>query len=100
MSMAFSLWMQGSQELSPAEFQQLCASAEILEQDAHGLKVLKLPNGDMLKIFRVKRVISSARLYSFARRFCRNSARLHRLHNPTVTRSRENHSELPYLYQL
>ena len=85
MSMAFSLWMQRSQELSPAEFQQLCASAEILEQDAHGLKVLKLPNGDMLKIFRVKRVISSARIYSYARRFCRNADRLRKLGIPTVT---------------
>src|SRR3546814_830511 len=39
----------------------------------------------MLKIFRVKRVISSARIYSYARRFCRNAARLHRLNIPTVT---------------
>ena len=85
MSMAFSLWMQRSQELSPAEFQQLCASAEILEQDAHGLKVLRLDNGDMLKIFRVKRAFSSARIYSYARRFCRNADRLRKLGIPTVT---------------
>lgn len=85
MSMTFSLWARRSQELSPAEFQRMCASAEILEQDAHGLKVLKLPSGDMLKIFRVKHFVSSARIYSYARRFCRNAARLHRLNIPTVT---------------
>lgn len=85
MSMALSLWAQKSQELSPAEFQRLCASAEILEQDAHGLKVLKLENGDMLKIFRVKRAFSSARIYSYARRFCSNANRLRKLGIPTVT---------------
>lgn len=85
MSMTFSLWARRSQELSPAEFQRMCASAEILEQDAHGLKVLKLPSGDMLKIFRVKHFVSSARIYSYARRFCRNAARLKKLGVPTVT---------------
>lgn len=85
MSMGFSLWARQSQELNPAEFQKLCASAEILEQDTHGLKVLRLSNGDMLKIFRVKHLISSARIYSYARRFCRNADRLRKLGIPTVT---------------
>lgn len=74
-----------SQELSEAEFKVWCASAEVLEQDAHGLKVLRLQNGDMLKIFRVKRLLSSARLYSYARRFCKNAERLSKRNVPTVT---------------
>lgn len=81
----FLLWAQPSQELSPAAFRELCASAEILEQDTHGLKVLRLADGDMLKVFRVKRVLSSAHVYSYARRFCRNATRLGRLGVPTVT---------------
>lgn len=62
----------------------MLASAEVLEQDAHGLKVLRLANGDILKIFRVKRLISSARFFSYARRFCRNAERLQVLGIPTV----------------
>jgi tRNA A-37 threonylcarbamoyl transferase component Bud32 len=87
MSMGFSFIKryQKSRELDETQFRQWCASAEILEQDAHGLKVLRLESGDILKIFRVKRLISSARLYSYARRFCRNANRLAELNIPTVT---------------
>ena len=74
-----------SLELTVAEFRAICATAEILEQDSHGIKVLRLPNGDILKIFRVKRLISSARLYSYARRFCKNAERLRKRDIPTVT---------------
>lgn len=63
----------------------MCSTAEILEQDAHGLKVLRLPNGDILKIFRIKHFISSAHLYSYARRFCKNAERLRKRNVPTVT---------------
>lgn len=66
------------------EFERLKTGAEVLEQDAHGLKVLRLPNGDILKLFRVKHLISSARLYSHARSFCRNADRLGALAIPTV----------------
>jgi tRNA A-37 threonylcarbamoyl transferase component Bud32 len=84
MGLSFIKGYQKSQELDETLFRQWCNSAEILEQDAHGLKVLRLENGDILKIFRVKRLISSARLYSYARRFCRNAFRLARLNIPTV----------------
>lgn len=77
-------WLRASRLLSAAEFAQLQADAEILEQDAHGIKVLRLPGGDMLKLFRVKRPISSARVYSHARSFCRNAERLQALGVPTV----------------
>lgn len=85
--MKLPLWYSRriSKALSPQAFEHLCQGAEILEQDARGLKVLRLPNGDILKIFRVKHLISSARIYSYARQFCRNAERLQVLGIPTVT---------------
>lgn len=86
MSLGFSFFTGRlkSQGLSQEELRALSASAEILEQDAHGPKVLRLQNGNILKIFRVKRLISSARFYSYARRFCRNAERLRKLGIPSV----------------
>jgi len=68
----------------PDEFARLKTGAEVLEQDAHGIKVLRLPNGDILKLFRVKHLISSAHIFSHARSFCRNADRLQSLGVPTV----------------
>ncbi|MEZ0239016.1 MAG: hypothetical protein ACAH06_13240 [Methylophilaceae bacterium] len=74
------------------EFERLKTGAEVLEQDAHGLKVLCMPNGDILKLFRVKRLVSSVRLYSHVRSFCRNAERLRALGIPTVTIRQLYHS--------
>lgn len=84
--MTLPLWYsrRSSEALSSAAFEALCAGAEILEQDARGLKVLRLADGNILKLFRVKHLISSARLYSYARQFCRNAERLRVLDIPTV----------------
>ena len=75
---------RASQVLSPNDFERLCHGAEILEQDVRGVKVLRLADSNMLKIFRVKRLFSGGRLYSYARRFCRNAERLQKLDIPTV----------------
>jgi len=77
-------WLRKSHLLTADEFERLKAGAEVLEQDEHGIKVLRMPNGDILKLFRVKRLVSSARMYSHARSFCRNAERLHALGIPTV----------------
>ncbi len=84
--MMLPLWYSRriSKALTPQAFERLCEGAEILEQDARGLKVLRLPNGDIFKIFRVKHLVSSARIYSYARQFCRNAERLQVLGVPTV----------------
>jgi len=60
--------------------------AEILEADSHGDKVLRLTNGNMLKLFRRKRLISSSLWSPYAKRFCRNADRLLQLgiHAPKV----------------
>lgn len=73
-----------SRLLTNSEFERICTDATVLEQDERGVKVLQLTTGDMLKIFRVKRVLSGANIYSYARRFCRNAARLNDLVIPTV----------------
>ena len=76
--------MRASQGLSSVEFDRLCQHAEILEQDARGVKVLRLADGNILKIFRLRRIFSSARFYSYARRFCLNAERLYKFGVPTV----------------
>jgi hypothetical protein len=83
--MAMDPVMPELRPLSEAEFTRLSQGAEVLEQDAHGLKVLRLPDGDMLKLFRVKRRWSSARFSPYSKRFCRNALRLSRLGIPTVS---------------
>lgn len=66
-------------------FNVLCENAEVLEQDQHGIKVLRLADGSMLKLFRVKRFLSSAQLLPYSRRFSRNALRLRKLGIPTVS---------------
>ena len=46
----------------------------MLEVDHHGEKVLRLADGTIFKLFRRRRVISSAALFPYARRFAHNAA--------------------------
>ncbi len=71
--------------LTDDRLQALCQQGEVIERDERGIKVMRLDNGDFLKIFRARRWLSGARLYSHARRFCRNARRLQALNIPTVT---------------
>lgn len=52
------------------------ADAVILERDRHGEKVLRLADGSYLKLFRRKRLISSAAWYPYAQRFADNAVAL------------------------
>lgn len=81
----FKHLFQSSQTLSSSDFEKMCQNADILEQDERGIKVVRLPSGDILKVFRVKRLISGTNIYSYARRFCRNAVRLSKLAIPTVS---------------
>lgn len=76
--------MLKSQLLTPPDFERIRVGAEILGEDPRGIKVLKLGNGDVLKIFRIRNRISGAYLFSYARRFLRNARRLQKLTIPTV----------------
>ncbi|MCB1616353.1 MAG: toluene tolerance protein [Pseudomonadales bacterium] len=57
-------------------FSDLLSKAEIIEEDGHGLKVLLLENGNYLKLFRIKHLVSSARIYNPAKRFRDNAKKL------------------------
>jgi len=85
MRRVFGCWFQHSELLAEDAYQRLIKSAPvILEQDQHGIKVVLLESGDILKTFRVKHLLSSARFFSYARSFCRNAKRLKMLGIPTV----------------
>lgn len=64
--------------LSNEQFSALRQHAEVIEADHNGEKVLKLADGSFLKLFRRKRLISSATLVSHAKRFANNAAELKR----------------------
>jgi len=65
--------------LTHDEFLILRDKAELIEADHYGEKVLRLANGDFLKLFRRKRLLSSAALYPYAQRFADNAIALQRL---------------------
>jgi hypothetical protein len=73
-----------SQLLLDADLDRMCTGGKIFEQDQRGIKVIQLSNGDILKVFRARNLFSGTRVYSHARRFCRNAARLNDLAIPTV----------------
>jgi len=64
------------QKLDYADYQVLRQGAQVIEADGHGEKVLLLPNGDFLKLFRRKRMITSAALFPYAQRFASNTVAL------------------------
>jgi len=66
------------------DYLRLQEGAEILSKDNFGDKVLRLRDGSMLKLFRIKHLISSARLYPYSLRFVHNAERLSALNIPTV----------------
>ena len=65
--------------LTLSEYEQLVDSSVILEQDRRGVKVLETPEGLIVKIFRHKRILSSALLKPYAIRFAENAQSLKRL---------------------
>lgn len=62
--------------LTAEEYGALREGIEIVANDPFGDKVLRLENGDYLKLFRVKRFFSSARFWSYSKRFAYNARRL------------------------
>ncbi|MCU7799906.1 MAG: toluene tolerance protein [gamma proteobacterium symbiont of Lucinoma myriamae] len=71
--------------LSLQEFNKLSQSSTILAEDEYGKKVLELTDHSIIKLFRVKRFISQATIYSPARRFAKNAKHLQRLNIPTIS---------------
>ena len=56
-----------------SEYEALRAGAEVLAADAHGDKVLRRPDGRIIKLFRLKSLWSSALFLPYAKRFVRNT---------------------------
>jgi hypothetical protein len=71
--------------LSQTDFDTLTHNGTVLEQDGHGIKVVKLADGRFLKLFRLKSWYSSARWYNYAKRFANNAAKLTQLGIATVS---------------
>ncbi|WP_332675730.1 hypothetical protein [Aromatoleum sp.] len=65
--------------------ERMIAGAQVLERDGFGPKVYLLADGDILKLFRRKRLLSSALIRPHSRRFCDNAIALKRKDIPTVT---------------
>lgn len=64
------------QSLDFETYLALRQDAEVVEADSHGDKVLLLPDGSYLKLFRRKRLLSSAALWPYAQRFANNTKAL------------------------
>ncbi|WP_457668448.1 hypothetical protein [Thiolapillus sp.] len=65
-----------SRPMSLASYRQLTADARVLEAQSFGVKVWLLPDGRIMKLFRLKGYFSSGRLYPYNLRFARNARRL------------------------
>jgi len=65
-------------------YEKMVGGAMVIALDEYGDKVLKLPDGLMVKLFRLKRMLSSAVLWPYAKRFARGARRLSELNIPSV----------------
>jgi tRNA A-37 threonylcarbamoyl transferase component Bud32 len=61
------------QSIDHRTYEALREGAHVLEADGSGDKVLRLADGRMLKLFRRKRLLSSALFYPYAQRFADNT---------------------------
>ena len=72
-------------KLSNQEFKALIQGARILEKDGFGLKVLRLPDARILKLFRRRHWLSSQLWAPHAQRFDRNAKTLLKRGIPTIS---------------
>lgn len=59
--------------LEIADYRALVDRCEIIERDSFGEKVLQTPDGLIVKIFRRKRLLTTATIFPYALRFIRNA---------------------------
>tara|TARA_B110000503_G_C7128755_1_gene405861 strand:+ start:50 stop:691 length:642 start_codon:yes stop_codon:yes gene_type:complete len=71
-------------KLYKEDYLTLRKGAKVIESDTHGDKVLILADGTYLKLFRVKRLLTSARLSPYSTRFAKNATKLVKLGIPTL----------------
>jgi tRNA A-37 threonylcarbamoyl transferase component Bud32 len=70
--------------ISQYEYEELTRDAHELERDRFGVKVLLRPDNRIIKLFRIKRLLSLSAIYPYSFRFRRNTRRLQRLGVRTV----------------
>jgi tRNA A-37 threonylcarbamoyl transferase component Bud32 len=70
--------------LNESEYKELLKETETIEKDQSGEKVLKYTDGKYMKLFRRKRLFSSALIYPYWRRFVRNAHSLKKKGIPTI----------------
>jgi hypothetical protein len=70
--------------LPQVDLNQLILGAQVLEADSYGAKVYLLDDGNILKLFRRKRLISSALLRPYSQRFIDNAIQLEKKGIPTL----------------
>jgi len=80
-------------KLNHQQYLELRRDAKVLanENDGHGDKVLRLRDGKMLKLFRLKSLFSSALFKPYSKRFLHNALALQKLGVPTITGLTEYH---------
>lgn len=71
-------------KLDLADYERMVVGAKMLSADKHGDKVLALPDGYFVKVFRRKRRLSSSLILPYAKRFERGARKLRERHVPTV----------------
>jgi hypothetical protein len=70
--------------MSAEDYAQLVGGGSPMEQDGWGVKVWRLPDRRIVKLFRVKRWLSLSAVFPYSLRFRRNAERLRQLEIPTV----------------
>ncbi|MBO2925857.1 BUD32 family EKC/KEOPS complex subunit [Metapseudomonas otitidis] len=69
-------WLNPLEKIQSETYHQLCNGATVLERDSYGEKVLLLKDGSIIKLFRLKHIVSSALFYPYAKRFSDNVKKL------------------------
>ncbi len=87
------------------KYLQLREGAEVIEHDSYGDKVLLLTDGTYIKLFRRKRLLSSALIWPYAQRFADNTRKLEQLGIPcpkiiTVGRIKEIQRDIVHYHPL
>ncbi len=80
-----SFFTHSSELLTNNDYDIMRKGGKVLEQNKSGVKVVLLSAGNIIKVFRIKHLVSGAHIFSYARRFCRNAIRLRARGIQTVT---------------
>ncbi len=83
------------QKISAETYADLVQTSKVLEQDGYGEKVLLTSDGQIVKIFRLKRLLSGALLYPYAYRFANNAKKIRQRGITTITVDKIAHCRQP-----